>query len=324
MSYSKIAVVCPYRRSTLVERMASQFSAEGASVFLWAVDEVLPSVERWTKGIGPRPKPVIWNDLLPEYGDSDLVLFTDDDISFPTDFLKQYASAVERLNADLAQPALTATSYHSFAHQLARPGIAAREVTWADQMVFSMTRRLLAQATPFPTDAGKASWGIEFVARQVLLREEWRCFIIDETPVEHSFRPLFSSYSTEESLREMAAFLAKRGLSWEPIRTLAVVASDGTRSPPPVLEEPTAMRLLELWEAAGHPDRLRDSRRGPDLPPNMVRYAQIAEGILETARASHLPGADSAYEDYLALPADQLLHRLILLAGAIADRSGSA
>ena len=74
-------------------------------------------------GDGPAGQVPALNRLLAHATDAELVLFVDDDVRLPPDFLPNYLALVSRLGVALAQPALKAGSYHSHPITLEQKGL---------------------------------------------------------------------------------------------------------------------------------------------------------------------------------------------------------
>jgi hypothetical protein len=233
---SKISVACVYFRDGEIARIANDFAAQGADIHLWALDEVLPSVEKWTRGVGKVEKNENLNKLAEFCAEADYVLFSDDDILYPPNFLTRYFEYVERYKFDLAQPALTLDSDHSWALTLAREDLIARRTNWVEQMVFSMSRRMLKEAMPGPPDFWMG-WGIEIVWERILRNKCWYAGIIDALPVNHGrVRPIGKRYSVENALEKMILALNKHNLKFIPPVTLQRWSASGEVSVNPKVE----------------------------------------------------------------------------------------
>src|SRR6185436_14137087 len=99
----KTVVLSVYSKDTLIESIAETLGPEASELHFWALDAVIPSVARWTRGVGPGGKAALYNRLLARRDDFDLLLCTDDDITFPPRFLTEYTRHVADLDLDLAQ-----------------------------------------------------------------------------------------------------------------------------------------------------------------------------------------------------------------------------
>jgi hypothetical protein len=209
----RIAALCAYFADSLAAHVAERLLEDGVDVHLWALEEPLPALAHLTRGGGTADKFVAFNRLLPRCGDADLVLFVDDDVRLPPRFASTYVEVVGQVGADLAQPAQTENSACTFKHVLVDRSRRARAVNWVEcGPVFSMTRRFLGLATPFP-ETPLMGWGLDHLWAGLLREHGLRGAIVDACPVEHAFRPQASRYSGRRALRSMRRFLRERGLS---------------------------------------------------------------------------------------------------------------
>jgi predicted O-methyltransferase YrrM len=210
----KTAVCCAYFADGLVAQLVRELQPHADQIHLWALDDVQPDVAAWTRGSGRLLRIAAFNRLLTYAADADLVLFVDDDVRLPPGFLPLYVSLIRRLGVRLAQPALTADSYHSHPITLERPGCWARLTTYVESgPVVSMTRELLDLLTPFPEDS-PMGWGLDVQWAAVARSRGWDLAILDACAVEHTHRPVGQRYDPWEASAAMDAFLKARGLTW--------------------------------------------------------------------------------------------------------------
>lgn len=221
-----VSVVCIYARDSQVGRIADDFASEGADVHLWAVDEICPSVRRWTRGVGPGDKVENLNRLFPFFRAAERVLFTDDDIEFPSGFLKKFISIVDEFTLELAQPALSHQSEHSFPQTLARPDLLVRETNYVEQMVFTMGHTMVQRVMPTPS-AFWMGWGMEMLWEKAIRENGWRSGIVDYTPVHHRMRPMFSRYNPKEATVRMQSAFNAYHLSSVPMRIICGFSERG-------------------------------------------------------------------------------------------------
>lgn len=212
----RISVLTPYFEDGLVEAQVEGLSRWGPDIHLWALESIRSSVASYTRGSGALGKFEALNRLLPRAADSDLVLFVDDDVAFPADFLPRYAAIVAELGADLAQPALTADSHHSYPITLERQGAWARTTNFVEiGPVVSMSRAFLDLVSPFP-ESNPMGWGLEAHWAKVARERGMTLAIVDACPVEHRVRPIARRYDVGEAAERMGRFLAENGLDWSP------------------------------------------------------------------------------------------------------------
>ena len=153
-----------------------------------------------------------FNRLLPLCRRADVVLFADDDIRLPRGFATEYLAVVGEAGADLAQPAQTENSYCTFKHVLVDRPSRVRLVNWVESgPLFSMSRRFLDLATPFPESA-YMGWGLDHLWAQIREAHGFRAALVDATPVEHAFRAQATRYDPDRALRSMRRFLRAQGV----------------------------------------------------------------------------------------------------------------
>lgn len=212
----KISVITPYFHDGLVDAQVANLSKWCPEIHLWALDEPRPSVAAYTRGKGAVGKFEVINRLLPLVMGSDLVLFVDDDVAFAPDFLPTYATIVAELGADLAQPALTADSYHSYPVTVERKGAWARTTNFVEVgPVVSMSRAFLDLVSPFP-ESNPMGWGLEAHWQKVAYDRGMTMAIVDACPVEHRVRPIAQRYLIQDAAAHMEQFLAENDLDWSP------------------------------------------------------------------------------------------------------------
>jgi hypothetical protein len=245
-------VISIYSPSSLIEHIV-EVLAPHADVHLWAVDAVVPAVAAYTRGSGGRGRLHRLNMLEPYYRDAPFVLFTDDDIAFEPDFLPRYCEVVGRLGFDLAQPALSFDSFHGAPQVIQRPGVLARQTHWVEQMCFSMTNRLLRLASPFPEDFNRG-WALEMTWARAVSDTGMKAGIIDALPVAHSFRPLYSDYSSRRALVDGIRALRRRGLALMPLVSTHYFDRQGARHAYPLSME--AAEFVAVAEQMGVRQRI--------------------------------------------------------------------
>jgi hypothetical protein len=236
----QVAACCSYFQDSLVEEIVGHLAAGNVDIHLWALEEARPAVSHLTRGIGRLGKPDVLNRLLACTSRPDLVLFIDDDVRLPADFLPVYLRAICALNASVAQPALARNSIFSHEITLQRPHCWARLTNFVETgPLVSMTPRFLELVAPFPTFPPQG-WGLDVEWAAVAQRHGLRQVIVDACPVEHNFRPIASRYSGGEECLAMDEFFRQRGLQRTPHRVLRaypIIPNDRTEylrcCPPP-------------------------------------------------------------------------------------------
>ncbi len=210
----KTAVCCSYFADGLVESLVENLGGAADEIHLWALDAVLPAVASWTRGVGRLGKFQAMNRLLEHAPDADLVLFVDDDVRLPPGFLPNYVALVNRLDVALAQPALTAESYHSHPITLEHKGCLARRTNCVEAgPVVSMRRDLLKLVTPFPA-SNPMGWGLDIQWSALARERGLGLAVIDAYAVTHAHRPVGERYDTWDAGTTMMRYLAEHRLEW--------------------------------------------------------------------------------------------------------------
>jgi hypothetical protein len=165
--------------------------------------------QRWYRSSAADKFPQFNRLLGTDIGHYDYVIFTDDDIKFPDNFLDRYLAVVEHYGFALAQPARSkySTGSHVFCKQ--NPALIARQTRFVEcGPVFSMNRAAQLALLPFSTHFGMGA-GRDFVWPHVLEAQGLTLGIVDSVPVDHAFRPDGESYPRGEANRAMRVYLDK-------------------------------------------------------------------------------------------------------------------
>lgn len=149
------------------------------------------SCDRYERRKGPK-----WSciaDLLreqPELIDGyDAVWFPDDDLAVDTDAINRMFALFHGLGLGLAQPALAAGSYHTWAFLLQRPEHLLRYSEFVEVMAPIFTLPALRICLPSFSES-RSGWGLDWVWPHLLAdRQTFPIGVIDATPVLHT-RPL--------------------------------------------------------------------------------------------------------------------------------------
>ncbi len=162
------------------------------------------------------PKFVLLNQILAraDLAQYSHLVFTDDDIVLPPNFLDQYLELTNRFDFALAQPALTHTSYISHPIVERIDGLTARRTRFVEiGPLFSIRADLYDTLLPFD-ESSRMGWGYDFVWPRLVESESLRMGIVDATPVDHSLRPPATFYDGHAETKVMDRFVAQRsGLS---------------------------------------------------------------------------------------------------------------
>ncbi|MGE0005292.1 MAG: DUF707 domain-containing protein [Parvibaculaceae bacterium] len=147
--------------------------------------DITLSFEKGTKAEGT----VACLEKLGERTDNyDWVWLPDDDLAASLTTLNRFFNIVAEYRLDLAQPALGAGSYVSYAITLQRPHLKLRYTTFVEVMAACFSRKALRLCAPY-FGATTSSWGISWIFPKLLDYPERGIAIVDETPVIHT-RPV--------------------------------------------------------------------------------------------------------------------------------------
>jgi len=148
-----------------------------------------------------------------------LYLFVDDDVRLGPDFLPGFLEIVEGLDLAMAQPALELGSHYSHQITLRRHDRWARLTNFVEVgPLFSLTRELKGLFTPFP-ETNPMGWGFEASWASIIRSRGLRMGIVDACPVDHSYRPITTTYSREQAWYDQDRFLEELGLTWHEFAT---------------------------------------------------------------------------------------------------------
>jgi len=186
-----ITVIGVYRARNrqLLERLVAPARASGATVALWALDDMVPPLAEVTVGTGPGPRFALLNEIVRRRPppDDQYVVVVDDDIVLPTG-VPRFVAIAARAGLDLAMPGHLPYSHYS--HQITRRcrWAVARLTTYVEiGPALSISPRWRDRILPFPEDAG-LGWGTEF-AWTGLAADGCRLGIVDAAPLLHTVRP---------------------------------------------------------------------------------------------------------------------------------------
>ncbi len=134
----------------------------------------------------------------------------DDDIVLPPgNFLDSFLFLVERFALDLAQPAHRLASHAAWRVTRRHGGDVVRETRFVEiGPLTAFARSTFSTLLPFPDL--RMGWGLDLHWAALARERDWRCGVIDATPIAHRAAPAASAYSREQALAEARAFLADR------------------------------------------------------------------------------------------------------------------
>jgi hypothetical protein len=137
---------------------------------------------------------------------ADWILLLDDDIVLPKKFLDRMVLVAERLDLDLAQPALSRASHGAWNVNRRRASMARQTRFVEIGPAVLLSRRAWRELTPFP-EAGMG-WGLCLHWAAVARREGWKVGVVDAVPIRNESRPPAADYDRGEAKRAAAELLA--------------------------------------------------------------------------------------------------------------------
>ena len=182
-------------------------------IVLGALDEPAPELEHDTllAGLRGRGKFENLNELLVEAPPTSAPwkVVMDDDVDLPRGFLDRFLFVCERMEFQLAQPALTHTSHAAWRVFRRRRGAVARRTHMVEiGPLTAFSAEVAAELLPFPSL--RMGWGLDVHWGAVAQARDWRLGVVDATPIRHSRRVTAGAYDRQEAVAELQAFLAER------------------------------------------------------------------------------------------------------------------
>lgn len=137
---------------------------------------------------------------------ADWVVVLDDDIELPPHFLDRLLCVAERLDLELAQPALSRASHGAWKVNRRRPAMARQTQFVEIGPALAISRRAWRELTPFP-EAGMG-WGLCLHWGALARHHGWKLGVIDAVPVRNESRPPAAGYDRAAARRAAAELLA--------------------------------------------------------------------------------------------------------------------
>jgi hypothetical protein len=155
------------------------------------------------------PKFKILNGMLSKVDimEYDFVVFSDDDIFLPNNFLDDFIYLQEKFDFSLAQPARTRDSYidHVFVQQ--QDGMLGRETQFVEiGPLFSVRKDIYHLIFPFD-EKSPMGWGYENIWAQKVGDANKKMGIIDALPISHSLRKPVENYDWSEADKQRSLLL---------------------------------------------------------------------------------------------------------------------
>jgi hypothetical protein len=209
-----VLLLCIYRadNARYVASLVDEAVPRGWDVRLWALDRVVPGLERHTVGVSTGAKFPLLNGMVADTAADrfDWIVVADDDIVFDHASVDDLLAVAEAAGLDLVQPAHSELSHRENEIARRRPGAIARRTTFVEiGPLFAVRHPWAAEIVPFPADA-TMGWGLELEWFD-LGRRGLRLGIVDAVAVRH-VHPVGKDYAKREQLVRMKALLHERGL----------------------------------------------------------------------------------------------------------------
>ena len=180
-------------------------------VSLWALDQVHPSLARYSLGAGKSPKFPLLNRLIRERDllQYDWVVVADDDVVFDIGSLAAFLWTAEKAGLTLAQPAHALGSFSNHEITLWKPHTMARLTTFVEiGPLFAIRRDYFEKPAPFPERSGMG-WGLD-VEWSDLQSSGARLGIIDWVTLRH-LCPAGTNYDMTQEEKHLREALQVRG-----------------------------------------------------------------------------------------------------------------
>jgi hypothetical protein len=188
-------------------------SRRPVTVALGALDAPAPALEHQTRLTQLRGRGKFENlhavlERAPR-GDASWTIVIDDDVELSRGFLDRFLFVCERLDLQLAQPALTHASHAAWPVFRRRRWTVARTTRMVEIGPVTAFSRVVAETLlPFPPL--HMGWGLDAHWGALALEHDWRLGVVDATPIRHESRVTASSYDRAQAIEELRSFLADR------------------------------------------------------------------------------------------------------------------
>lgn len=129
----------------------------------------------------------------------DYAIFPDDDLEYCADFVPEFFDLLDTHDVALAQPALTADSYHTYDICIRREEAILRFTNFVEVMTPCFRRDCLRQLRPtWASDISPMGYGFDLHWPYVCSQAGFQMAIVDATPVSHRFRPTGKHYAGDD------------------------------------------------------------------------------------------------------------------------------
>jgi hypothetical protein len=205
-----VASVYRARNATNLAKMLEPLAAVDASVRLWSLDNVPPSLRRWTLGSGPGRRFELLNRLLADPIPGWTVL-ADDDVRFRRGDVLDLIGIAELVGLDIGQPAHALGSNVSHSFTRAAPFSVARLTSFVEigpVVVFSPAA--LPHVVPLPEQG--MGWGTELAWSDLQRTSHLRLGIVDAVRIDH-LGAVGVAYSSEDEFARTREILTEHGIA---------------------------------------------------------------------------------------------------------------
>jgi len=222
----KALITCVYRHKNapILFPCVSEAVQLGWEVRLWALDQIHPDLEAYSRGSGKGPRCSLLNDLLAgaDLSAFDWVVVMDDDFEFQRGSLESFLTIADGAGISLAQPARAYGRYRSFRLINRDPLGVARLTSYVEiGPVIAVNQAWASRILPFPQGYGMG-WGLDLLWSD-LRREGLRLGVIDWVTINH-LSPVGRAYDNSPEKQRLTKMLHDRGFKSieETQKTLAV------------------------------------------------------------------------------------------------------
>jgi hypothetical protein len=141
----------------------------------------------------------------------DWLIVTDDDITFPPDFLDSFLCLATKADLRLVQPAHRFYSFNRFLLTYRAWNSLVRLTNFVESgPIIALHRDSFGLLLPFPEL--RWSWGVDIIWSEIGSRHGLRLGIVDTTPIEH-LKPISSNYDYKAAITEAREFLRQQGVT---------------------------------------------------------------------------------------------------------------
>jgi hypothetical protein len=129
----------------------------------------------------------------------DYVIFPDDDLEYCTDFVSRFIDVLDVHDIALAQPALSADSYHTYEICVRRETTVLRFTNFVEVMCPCFRRDALSQLRQtFDADISPMGYGLDLHWPYACSARGLKMAIVDATPIAHRRRPTGTHYGGDD------------------------------------------------------------------------------------------------------------------------------